>query len=225
MVLAVEVQPVSTPLNGLAKAPRRAAGRVRVESILDATDRLIGDAGADGLGLPAVAAAAGTSASSLYHFFPTLDALLTALLGRYNARQDQWLARALTENAPYRRWADLLNTQMRAARTFYDQHPVYGALMRRALASPVLRQADEAHVMEMGRTMAGVLDACFHLPPVTDLERRAALVVMMIDRLWAQLPLEDGKISSFCFEESRRMAESYLANYLPAYLAPKDVAA
>ena len=225
MVAAVEIQAAAPPPTGLAKAPRRAAGRLRVESILDATDRIIAAGGADGLGLPAVAAAAGTSASSLYHFFPTLDALLTALLRRYNALQDQWLARALTADAPYRRWADLLNAQMRAARGFYDHHPVYGELMRRAMASPVLRQADEAHVVEMGRTMAAVFEACFHLPPVPDLERRASLVVMMIDRLWAQLPLEDGRISSFCFEESRRMAESYLANYLPAYLAPKAVAA
>ncbi len=221
--MPVAVQARTSSLDGLPKTPMRACGHVRVESILDATDRIITAEGADGLGLPAVAAAAGASASSLYHFFPTVDALLTALLQRYNELQDRVLASALIENAPYRRWSDMLDAQMQAARAFYDSYPVYGELMRRAMASPVLRQVDEAHVAEMGRTMAAIFDAHFHLPPVPDFERRATLVVMMIDSLWSHQPLENGKISDFCFEESRRMAESYLANFLPANSTPREI--
>ena len=87
-----------------SKPPRRAPGRLRAEAILSAADQLIAAQGAAGLSLPAVAAAAGASPSSLYHFFPTLDALLAVLLQRYNDLQDQQLRAATAAAAPFVDW-------------------------------------------------------------------------------------------------------------------------
>ena len=111
---------------------------------------------------------------------------------------------------------------MQASRSFHDTHPVYVQLLRRALASPVLRETDEAHMAQLGEAMADALEAAFYLPPQPDLARRLSLMVITIDRIWGYMPLENGRISNFCFEESRRMAVSYLANYLPAYLTPRS---
>jgi len=208
----------STRLDGApspAPVPRRAAGRARAELFLDAADRLILASGAASLGLPAVAAEAGAPASSLYHFFPTADALLAALLARYNALQDQMLEQALAQAGPMTGWVDLVDGLLGATRAFYDGYPVYGQLMARTGASPLMAAADLAHMQAQGERFAEALDSLFHLPPVPDLARRLTLAVMIIDRFWSVLPLDNGKISNFAFEESRRMVLSYLANILP----------
>jgi len=212
-----------TPLMSSPPAPRaprrrgplRAAGKARTEQVLDAADRLILASGAAALSLPAVAAEAGVPASSLYHFFPTVDALLAALLERYNALQDKMLDDAIASAQPIQRWTDLVDVLLLGARRFYDAFPVYGRLMAQAGATPLLGAVDLAHMDAMGARFADTISAAFVLPDTPDLSRRLTLAVLVIDRLWSVLPLDDGIISNFAFEESRRMVLSYLANILP----------
>lgn len=204
------------------KAPQRAPGRARIEAVLDAADRVIAARGVSALSLPVVAAEAGAPASSLYHFFPSMDALLTALLERYNARMDKDLEAAMATAPRPSDWRAMLLVLMQAGRDFHDAYPVYTDLLARASASTLLRRTDDAHMMAQGARLAQALDAAFHLPPVPDLAKRLGLAVAMTDRLWAFLPLENGRISDFAFEESVRAVISYVANYLPAFLTPKE---
>ncbi|MCW2605118.1 MAG: putative transcriptional regulator, TetR family, partial [Pseudonocardiales bacterium] len=78
------IRPVTAP-----SAPRTARARVREEltrEIKDAARRHLGESGPFGLSLRAVAREVGMVSSAVYRYFPSRDALLTALIvDSYNA--------------------------------------------------------------------------------------------------------------------------------------------
>ena len=65
------------------KRPRQARSKATVDTILDATTRVLVKQGFDGLSTNAVAAAAGVSIGSLYQYFPNKEALVLALIERH----------------------------------------------------------------------------------------------------------------------------------------------
>jgi len=65
------------------KRPRQDRAKATVESILDATARLLVRRGFDGLTTNDVAVAAGVSIGSLYQYFPNKQALVAALAERH----------------------------------------------------------------------------------------------------------------------------------------------
>jgi AcrR family transcriptional regulator len=206
------------------KAPKWAAARARVDSILDAADDLIASRQLETVSLPLIARAAGVPASSLYHFFPSTEAILVALVRRYNAKQDILLEQALA-SAPRDSWQAMLRELAMVARAFYDENPVYTRLVLRTAAFGGLRQADDEHITELGRRMLEVLNQFFHMPDAPDLALRLGIAIALSDRIWALLPDQNGKISDMAFEESVLAMIAYLSNYLPPRMAARGTAA
>jgi len=65
------------------KRPRQNRAKATVDSILEATARVLVKHGFDGLTTNGVASAAGVSIGSLYQYFPNKEALVSALLERH----------------------------------------------------------------------------------------------------------------------------------------------
>src|ERR1051326_7166272 len=65
------------------KRPRQARSRETVDTILEATARVLVAKGYDNLSTNAVATAAGVSIGSLYQYFPNKEALVLALIERH----------------------------------------------------------------------------------------------------------------------------------------------
>src|SRR3954470_9305494 len=65
------------------KRPRQARSRATVESVLEATARVLVKRGFDGLTTNLVAEAAGVSIGSLYQYFPNKAALVAALIEKH----------------------------------------------------------------------------------------------------------------------------------------------
>ncbi|MFH8462650.1 TetR/AcrR family transcriptional regulator [Streptomyces sp. NPDC017991] len=123
---------------------RRRAAATR--EILDAAERQIAESGPAALSLRAVARSLGMTVQALYHYFPSRDELVTALITKaYEAlgdavqaaidasREDSPLERVVTAAEGYRRWAVdhperfqlLYGTPLR-----YYEAPVEGATTR-----------------------------------------------------------------------------------------------
>jgi AcrR family transcriptional regulator len=65
------------------KRPRQARSRATVDSVLEATARVLVKRGFDGLTTNLVAAAAGVSIGSIYQYFPNKEALVGALIEKH----------------------------------------------------------------------------------------------------------------------------------------------
>ncbi|HET8730231.1 MAG TPA: TetR/AcrR family transcriptional regulator [Moraxellaceae bacterium] len=66
----------------MRKKPQQARSRQMVDTLIEATARVISQRGLDGTTTPAIAEVAGVSVGSLYQYFDGKDALITALLDK-----------------------------------------------------------------------------------------------------------------------------------------------
>lgn len=201
--------------------PKQERARARVDGVLDAADRLLAEQGAPGLSLPALAQAAGVPASSLYHFFPSAEAALVALLHRYNERLDALIEREWPR-LPKRSWQELVRGVMALGREFHDAHPTYARLVLGSAPFDGLRRADDDHIVAMSRRLGGLLHTHFHAPDRPDLDGKLVVAIAIADRVWALALTKDGKISDSMFEESQHAVLAYLACYLPPLMARRE---
>ncbi len=72
-------------VGALVRAPRQERGKRRMDEILDAAEQLMLEVGPASASIQDIAKRAGASVGSIYHFFPTKEAILAALQARYVA--------------------------------------------------------------------------------------------------------------------------------------------
>jgi AcrR family transcriptional regulator len=76
--------PVTTRTMREGRPPRQSRGIERKASLIDAAAAIIAEAGVEGLSMQALAARAGATTGSIYHFFDGRDGVLRALNERYS---------------------------------------------------------------------------------------------------------------------------------------------
>ena len=81
----------------MRRVPQQARSRQRVEAMIDAAERLIGEHGYDAVTTTQVAEAAGVTVASLYQFFPDKRALAQVLAQRY---VDRYIADVDASDSP-----------------------------------------------------------------------------------------------------------------------------
>jgi AcrR family transcriptional regulator len=142
-----------------ARTARERARQDLVEAILAAARRQLAEVGAPALSLRAVARDLGLASSALYRYFPSRDALLTALLvegfDAVGATAEQADARAVAAGAePGARWLAVC----RGVRGWALAHPHQWSLL---YGSPVPGYAAPRDTVEpatrLSRVMAGVV--------------------------------------------------------------------
>ena len=90
--------PVAEMLTDARKSPRQARSRAMVELILDATARVLIEEGFARASTNRVAERAGISVGSLYQYFPSREALVSAVGRRHTERLKGSLEMTLTQN-------------------------------------------------------------------------------------------------------------------------------
>jgi AcrR family transcriptional regulator len=193
------------------RLPRQERGERRVSAILDAAAELIGECGAEGLTVQALAERALTSKGSLYHFFPDLQSVLHALAERHTraiARLTQamiadvsidWAALSLEETVD----------RFIAPLAYLEEHPDLLALAR----APNLLD-------NTTRRLAPICDLADHIlhrryPGLAAHERlvRASTMVAVMDGLVGYSVRSNELDSERMVRELRRALAAYLGSY------------
>ena len=153
--------------------PRKSASqkrsRVTVETLLDATARVLTRAGYDRASTNRIAATAGVSVGSLYQYFPNKEALVAALVARHNREMLQLLRDGLTEMGS----RDLATVMRELVRAMVDAH----------LVDPVLHRIFAEQVPRMGQLakIAALQQETFQLIRAYLEERRSEISVTDLD--------------------------------------------
>ncbi len=130
--------------------PRKSASQKRsratVETLLDATARVLVREGYDRASTNRIAAAAGISVGSLYQYFPNKEALVAALVARHNREMLKLLRDALKKVAS----CDLKTSVRELVRAMVDAHMVDSAL-HRVFAEQVPRMGQLAKIEALQR--------------------------------------------------------------------------
>ncbi|MEO8844938.1 MAG: TetR/AcrR family transcriptional regulator [Kofleriaceae bacterium] len=164
------------------KRPRQQRSKDTVDTILDATTRVLKHAGFDGLTTNAVADKAGVSIGSLYQYFPNKEAMVSALIERHSNEMNAAILNELS------RVATLPIAQ--AARAVIEltisAHAIDPAL-HRVLTEQVPRIGKLAKLRELDnishRMVAGMLSARRHELAIADVELAAFVLVSAIESI------------------------------------------
>jgi AcrR family transcriptional regulator len=202
----------------LRRRPRQPRGQRRIETVLDAAERLFAVLGYEATSTNQIAAEAQTSIGSLYQFFPNKEAILRALVARSQEQMREVLEGVFAsdprdELSPDELLDRLLDPLIALYARGYRMLALFvalprtgdGALAGEPLVEEIVRRLDA----RLARRMPGL-----------SAERRELSVRMIVETVRALMPLmttAEGQTRPEAVTELKRMLRAYIAAGTSAY--------
>ncbi|MGP3788885.1 TetR/AcrR family transcriptional regulator [Pseudomonas sp. B392_1p] len=202
-----------------ARKPR-ASSQARIAAIHNAARAQLADCGVSGLTIYGVAERARIPPSSVYHFFPSVPALLQSLAGQVHAAFRATLT-VPVEHASLQTWQDLARLVEQRMLCIYADDPAARQLILAQHGQAEVTQADLQHDLELGRLMHALFDRHFALPPLPEDLDVFALAMELADRVYARSVQQHGEVIPRWREEGARVFVAYLGLYLPPCLVKR----
>ena len=183
--------------------PRKSASQKRskamVETMLDATARVLVREGYDRASTNRIAAVAGVSVGSLYQYFPNKEALVAALVARHNREILQLIRDALKKVAS----SDLPTAMRELIKAAVDAH----------LVDPALHRIFAEQVPRMGQ-----------LAKIEDLQREAFLLVRNhLEERRDEISIRDLDVAtSICVTTVEALTHEFVINEPDALAGGRD---
>jgi AcrR family transcriptional regulator len=214
-------RPVASPeppsIEGESRAPRapqQSRGQKRVDEILDAAEAVIAEHGLDAATTNAIAERAGSSVGSLYHFFPSKDAIVQALALRFSAMMRDLNAEAMPPSAVDLPLEKLFERIVMVQVRLIDERPAFSAVYDASCRDVLGAQAYE----EMERVILGQVEdyLAARLPrmPKKDRKIAARMSVTVVNHV-----LEDARLAP---SDMRHGIVRELQHLMVRYFEPLD---
>lgn len=205
------------------RRPRQKRGVARFEAILDAAHGLLAERTMADLSLYDLAGAVGCAPATVYHLFPSTNAVFMALADRY-ARA--WLDILDREEDPGRitTWHDIARRKFEAAREYYNDNPQAMQVYLGLGTTREIRARDQELNRRLGAEIATAIRRHFQLPEGEYLNEKFAYAIEISDVFWSLSYCRDGKISPDLAAEALIAVFSYLENFIPSHLPRVGVA-
>lgn len=200
----------------------RASSQARIEQILNAARTLLAEQGVGALSIYTVARRAAIAPSSIYHFFPSVPALLQALTADVHRAFRACLEEPVEAGALHS-WRDLSRIIEQRMLTLYADDAAARQLILAQHGLGEVTQADRQHDIELSQQARALFDRYFELPALPDDMDVFALAMELGDRVYARSIHQHGEITSRFAEEGLRVFEAYLGLYLPPFLPKRAV--
>lgn len=195
----------------------RASSQARIEQILGAARTLLAEQGVAALSIYTVAERAAIAPSSIYHFFPSVPALLQALTADVHCA----FRACLQEPIDAERlscWRDLARLIEQRMLSIYAGDAAARQLILAQHGLAEVTQADRQHDIELSQQNRALFERYFELPALPEDIDVFALAMELGDRVYARSIHQHGEITPRYAEEGLRVFEAYLGLYLPPFL-------
>lgn len=193
---------------------KQARGLERRRIILDATRTLLADVATNELSLYQVAGEAGIPPSSVYHFFPKVDALLAALVENIFADFDAIADQPIDGNAIHH-WHDIFAQLQTRYVAFYREHKYVRDLILGQHVVNSIRHADYEHDNSLGHKIHRYFQEYYKLPPLPETYNIFAIALQVADKVYSISHQEHGNITDVMAQEGLKAGLAYLGRYLP----------
>jgi AcrR family transcriptional regulator len=124
------------------RAPQQQRALDRIQAILAATEALLAENGYDGLTMVGIAARAGITHTSIYHYFQSVDAILAALVARIMDDFDREVDARLAQAETLQELVEALLDSVAVGFEIYRSNPVSRGLWAATRYLPALRKLD-----------------------------------------------------------------------------------
>ena len=194
----------------LRRAPQQARARARVERVLETADQLLATGGAGALSTNPVAAAAGVSIGSLYHWFPDKEAIAEALAVRYWDELAD-LADAVAEDAERAPLADPGSALIAPLAEGFRARPGFLALWYGGLRTERVRDVTRPTRARVTRAVERIL--AVHWPDAEPAARATAarVAVLIGDGLLREAFRVDRRGDATLLAEAARALDAYVS--------------
>ncbi|WP_237055439.1 TetR/AcrR family transcriptional regulator [Microbulbifer sediminum] len=197
----------------LPRKPQRKNGREKYEKLLDNLETLLSEREASEITLADLSDAAGVPTASIYHFFPSKDAALTALAERYfetNFHEEAFRP----AGAEFSSWQELVCLVCERALSYYQSN----TSMQKLRFGPDASWAIRDLILSNNQRLAQILyDSCireFQLPDSNDWNSRFLVAISISHTLWSLSYTLYGRITGEMTSESKRATIAYLKMYI-----------
>jgi len=190
---------------GNARVPRQPRGRKRVDEILDAAEALISEVGIEATTTTAIARRSGSTVGSLYHFFPSKEAIVQALARRFALLRSTPHPAASKQEAVHQEF-DLM---VMGLASFILERPavsaVYDACCRNGLGVDAFREMYDVMVGQVTDYLAA------RLPRMPNRERGtvARFIVTVVNRVLEETHAMPRRRRAGMLRELQRMIARY----------------
>ncbi|MFI2811370.1 MULTISPECIES: TetR/AcrR family transcriptional regulator [Microbulbifer] len=197
----------------MPRRPQRRNGREKYEKLLDSLEALLFAKEASEITLADLSDAAGVPTASIYHFFPSKDAAITALAERYfdTSFNEGAFRPAETE---FSSWQEMVCLVCERALSYYQSNES----MQKLRFGPDGSWAIRDLVLSNNQRLAQILyDSCmreFQLPDSNDWNSRFLVAISISDTLWSLSYTLYGRITDEMVSEAKRATIAYLKMYI-----------
>jgi AcrR family transcriptional regulator len=176
------------------------------------------------VGLYDIAAAAKVPPASVYHLFPTKEAALAALAGRYLTGLSRHII-APVRRGQIQRWQDFISLENQRAIEYYNDNKVMSKLFFGANVIADVRLLDVKNVEAASATTYARMNRIFEMPYLYDADTKFAALIGIYDGIWMTSYARHGRITADFARESELAGLAYCETFLPAVVplrAPAD---
>jgi AcrR family transcriptional regulator len=196
------------------RTPRQDRSRARVESLLDAAERVFAARGYAEATTNHIAAEAGGSIGALYRFFPDKQSILLAIADRYDARM-RALAEALTGEDPAgMSLRAMVGRGARAFNAFLVAHPGFRVLMDELPRNEALRERAARQQGDMAQIVGAMQAALAPDRPAAEQVAVTQVTVSVLSHLQGLSLMGDEDHRARILDELITLVTVYLAHRL-----------
>lgn len=195
--------------------PQQRRAVERVHAILQTTAECLADGALSDLSTTIIAKRADIPVSSIYRYFPTLDAVLLELYLQTASELREALFAIFADLDSYPGWRDRLGAVLSTQRAYLARHPYYRPLLMRFITNrgPVaVEDEDHEELFSFLRTRWAAGGDGFHGADPAVVANTTVQIALAMEDLIAAQPDRDA--SRPYSAELSVMLEGYLANYL-----------
>lgn len=197
---------------------RQSRSLERRNTILSVARQLLENTAINELSLYQVADSAGIPPSSVYHFFPKIDAILEALqegiFQDFEAILDQPF-----DDQKIHHWSDIMRQLQARYVAYYRARKYARDLILGQYSTGPLRHADYQHDDMLGCRIRACHEHYYQLPPLPESYNIFAIAIQVADKVYAISHQEHGDITDVMALEGVNAALAYLGEYIPKQLA------
>lgn len=203
------------------RRPLQERGRARYEALLDCVEAMVVERDPTEIGFYEIAEKAGMAAASVYHFFPTKNAMFLALAERYFDHFRRGASVELDAARPST-WQDYFRQRHERAVAYYNANVPAMRLILGAQPFLDIRSVDNLVNKELSRRSYERLGCFFHLPYIVEPERKFLIGLSLADATWRISFTEHGRITPDYSAEATRAVLAYMRTFLPEDLEPRE---
>lgn len=160
------------------RKPSQGRSKAKVEGIIEAAKRLIGEHGNDAVSMREIAACAGVAPSSIYQYFPDKNAILECIMQGYFDRIHGIMVERTDSVTSLLQLTDALGDGINGFYRLFKTEPTLATIWAGVQANTVLREMDEQDSIRNAKYLTRAL---VQLEPQVDEDKAFTAFVLLMN--------------------------------------------